>query len=425
MKGSQELVETRPGAEAGLLQESSQLMTIDTVEAPSEPAGRTGSRASRFGNWLGGYRRSLAIYAGTRVVLLLLAIVCDAIFGSVVHGESLTRELANWDGWWYVHLATLGYPTAVSHGQTTLGFFPLYSMVIWLTGHIFFCSYVIAGMIVSTAGGAVSVMLVQRLTTDWWGPEVARKAVLLFCIFPGTVVFSMVYSEGILIPLVAGSMLALSRRRWVLAGLLAGLASGIGPDALAVIPMCAAASFVHLRRFGWQDREARRSLLAPLMAPVGALGFAGFLWVWTGNPFASYIAQHDGWHETSSPLAIPHQLVLLIHEVGFRFHWWHANLNVIIGLAGTVFLVASLKLLWRDRRAIPLEVLVFTGCMTFFMVTSWHVPPNPRLLITGFPIVLVFARWAEGRAWTRLVWVTAASLLLLSALTYVGSVLRP
>ena len=48
---------------------------------------------------------------------------------------------------------------------------------------------------------------------------------------------------------------------------------------------------------GWPDRSARRSLLAPLLAPSGLGLFAGYLWYRTGTPFASYDAQRVGWHQ--------------------------------------------------------------------------------------------------------------------------------
>jgi hypothetical protein len=116
---------------------------------------------------------------------------------------------------------------------------------------------------------------------------------------------------------------------------------------------------------------------------------------------------------------------MLIHEIGFRLRWSRINLNIPIGLLGLVFLIVGLRWLWRDRRTVPLEAMVFTIFMSFLMVTSLHVPPTPRLLITAFPVVLIFAKRLQGRAWTRMIWITGALFFLLSAFTYVGSFIRP
>lgn len=390
---------------------------LDVVHGPLR---RRFDRIVAEGRW------PLICYGGTRIALMLLAIVAAQVFSFVHHGtNTLSHELANWDGRWYINVDVRGYPRFQAPGQSTLGFLPLFPIVNWIVSHLLDSSYLVAGVIVSGVGGLVSTVLVQRLATQWWGPQTARKAVLLFCLFPGSVVFSMNYSEGLLIPLVAGCMLALSHKRWALAGVLAAFGTAVGADALCLIPMCAAASFVEIRRHGWRDPAARDSLIAPVLAPVGAALFAAFLWAWAGSPMASYIAQRTGWHEQTSPFAIPHQVDLLAHEIGFHFAVWHVNLNVVVGLLGTVFLVFALRYLWRERTALPLEVLVFTGCMTFLMVTSWSVPPNPRMLITAFPLVIVFAKYLHGQAWRRCLWITGCAFVVMSVLTFTGSLLRP
>jgi Gpi18-like mannosyltransferase len=259
--------------------------------------------------------------------------------------------------------------------------------------------------------------------------------VLLFCFFPGSVVFSMVYPEGLLLALTAGSMLALSHKRWLLAGLLAGLATAIGPDALVVVPMCLTASVVELKRQGWTSRTALRSLVAPVLAPVGAVAFALFLWAWTGSPLANYTAQKYGWNEKTTPFAIPTQVLDLMHEMDLNFHWFFLRFyssgragydpNRVVAIIGTVFLIAALVWLWRERKTVPLEILVYSGLMAVVMVTSEHVPPNPRLLITAFPLVMVLAKRLHGQAWKWALALSVLTFVLLSGLTFVGNTLRP
>lgn len=420
----------------------------DERSLPPTGPGSSSNQVTRFRRRFEELRWALTIYASTRIALLLLAIVSAAIFSDktiavgpmhvhhpLVVRESLSQELANWDGWWYVHIATSGYPTHVSHLQTTLGFFPMYSLLMWLTAHALFSSYVVAGMVISTIGGLVATLQVQRLTTRWWGPEVGRKAVALFCLFPGSIVFSMVYPESLLLPLALGCMLALGQKRWVLAGLLAGLATATGPDALPLVPMCMVASYRELRSHGRWDRVALRSLIAPVLSPAGAVAFAAFLWAWTGSPFANLIAQRYGWHEKTTPFAIPDQLLALLHELGLRFNWWvirtgtgkapPIDINRIVVLLGTVFLVVGLAWLWRERKTVPPEILVYSAFVAILMLTSSHVPPSPRLLLTGFPVVVVYSKRLQGNVWKMAIVVAGGLLLILSALTYVGTALRP
>jgi hypothetical protein len=434
MDVGQERVEPRPAATAGVL--TAGRAVADAPGAPPAPVPAPAvlvselehegvAAPSRREQWREELRWPLLTYGGTRLALLVLAIVCDLIFGPVVPKTSIAHEIGNWDGYWYIRVATLGYPHAVSHAQTTLGFFPLYPMVMWLVSRVLFLPYFVSGLLVSLVGGFVATVLVQRLTTLWWGPETARKAVLLFCLFPGSIVFSMDYSEGLLIPLTAGCMLALHKRRWVLAGVLAGVATAIGPDALVLVAMCGAASLVQLWRYGWRDGDARRSLVAPILAPAGTLAFALFLKAWTGSFLASYTAQKFGWQEATTLKALPALLATTVAEVVDPGHLSNVNLNGVVGLLGAGFLFVGLRWLWAERLTIPIEVWVYVAAMTFLITTSAQVPPNPRMLITAFPVVLIFASRLTGRGWTRMVRLTAGSFVLLSTLTFVGAILRP
>ncbi len=371
-------------------------------------------------------RFALAIYLGTRGLLLIVAL----INGTVRH-HAFTHELSQWDGLWYRELADHGYPHHVLHIQSTLGFFPLYPMLVWAVSHAFvvpiahwqILSTTVAGVIVSGVGGAVATVLVERLAADWWGEQAARRAVLIFCLFPGSVVFSMVYAEGIMLPLAVGCLLALQRRRWVLAGVLAGLATAAEPQALVLVPVCAVSAALELRRHGL---AARRALLAPALSTVGAGAFAMYLWAWTGSPFASLIAQRDGWNERTDILALAHLAEQLGDQISLR-HFNHPtiDLNLAVGLGGAIVLIVMLLLVARNWREMSTEAIVYTLGIAWLGMTSEYVPPMPRLLITAFPAVMVLARYVRGRAFNALLCVNAVALVGLSALTFVGTTLRP
>lgn len=367
------------------------------------------------------HRFAIGTYVASRLLLLVVALA-----DSPLQHRPFSSELTNWDGFWYTTLASRGYPTEVLHVQTTLGFFPLYPMAIWLLSHVLFLSVAVAGLLVAGVGGLVATLLVERLAVRWWGPSSARRAVLLFCVFPGSIVFSLDYSEGLLIPLVAGCLLALEDRRWLRAGLLAGLATAVGPDALAIVPAVAVAAALELRSKGWRSAEARRSLAALALAPAGVVAFGLFLWAWTGTPFATLDAQRYGWGERTDPLALVHQARTLASEISLSHFDYHlVNLNIIAGLAGAVVLVVGLVLLLVRPRLVPLPALAFTLGIAFLAVTSEYTPPNPRILITAFPAVLVLAHRTSGRGFRVLAGASTVLLVVMSAITYVGIALRP
>jgi hypothetical protein len=379
-------------------------------------------RARGLAQRLEPYKFALAAYFGTRVLLFAVAIV-----DSVLRHWSLTREFANWDGFWYQLLANNGYPHYVSHYyQSTLGFFPLYSIVIWLGSFITFGSPAAAGVIVSGIGGAVATVLVQKLATGWWGEQSGRRAALLFVVFPGSVVFSMVYSEGLLLPLAAGCILALQRRRWLTAGILAGVATALGPDSLVLVIVCSVAAAIELVRRRFTGPEAMRSLLAPALSVAGAGGFAIFLWAWAGSPLASYYAQHYEWGEKTNLFAVYDLGHWLQQQIDFN-HFNHPtiNLNLVVGFVGVFILLGGVVLLAISWRRVSVPAFVWTLGIGFLAMTSEYTPPNPRLLITAFPAVIVYAHYLKRRGFIVLVALNVLFLVVLSWLTFVGITLRP
>lgn len=384
--------------------------------------------------WWSRVRFAVGVFLATRLLLLVVALINGAL-----RHRPLTMELANWDGLWYRSIANFGtplsgYPHYISHLQTNLGFFPLYPLSMrglsylleWTTPYGRIGAVTVAGVLISTVGGLVTTILVQRMATDWWDEQAARRSVLLFCLFPGSVIFSMVYAEGIAIPLAAGCIYALSKRRWVLAGVLAGINTAVEPEAFVLVLACAVSALLELRRQGWSIRRAARAFWAPFLSVWGGIGFGAFLWAWTGSPYASFIAQHDGWHEKTSALALWHDVTTLAGQISFSdLTEPKVNLNLVVGLVGAVLLIVMLVMLLRQWRAVPIGAIIWTLGIAFLTLTSWNIAPNPRLLITAFPALMVLAYYLKGRWFTGFLWVNGLLLAGLSALTFVGLTLRP
>lgn len=428
---------------------------------------------TRFADIAERLRYPLAVYVISRVLYLAIAVL--DIF---LRNWPLNKALRQWDGKWYVLLAHNGYPhTLPTHYNdwSTLGFEPLYSMLMWLGGVILPRGAEMSGVLISLVTGAVAVVEMSILAERWWGRAASRRGVLFFCFFPGTIVFSMVYGEGLTLMLVAGAMLCLEDRRWVLGGLLGGLATAIEPVAFAFIPAAAAVSLRELWRSGsgptglpasvreaprgvvrviratprvlltgLRDRGARRSLWAPILSPVGAVGFAIFLWFWVGSPLANYQAQKIAWGETSSVLAVYIQTRTFVME----FVRWHGfgnvNLNLPAGFLGAFFMVWALWQLWKLRRGLPVVALtdegagtalvgsgvslvawVWTIFVALLTLTSDKTPPNPRMLIVAFPLVLAVAAPRTGRNQRILLAISLILLVAMSIGTFADGSLRP
>jgi hypothetical protein len=207
---------------------------------------------------------------------------------------------------------------------------------------------------------------------------------------------------------------------------LAGFATAIQPDAIALVAACVVAAVLELRRDGWRDRRAARSLLAPLLSLSGIGAFAIFMWIWTGTPFATLEAQRYGWGQKVDPIALSFQWRFLTGEL-HHFNLAHPSLNVspISGLLGAVVLVVGVVLLFKRPARISAEAMAFTLSIGLLAVVSETLSPNPRILITAFPAVLVFAYYCKPRSYRWLMGATGVLLVVMSVLTYGGHSLTP
>lgn len=397
---------------------------VDLAEpaAPGQPGRRAATRwwlGRRRGTVSGPFAWPVFVYATSRLLLLAVAAVL-----ALAAGQPFTSEPFRFDARWYLLLAEHGYPTIPLHAKSTLGFFPLYPLVLRAVGWVLALPVPLAAIVTSVAGGLIAAVLVQRLATAWWGEQTARRVTLIFCLFPGAIVFSMAYSECLTIPLALGCLLALRSRRWIVAGLTAGLATAVEPVAVVLIIVCLAAALRELRAAGWRDRDAWRSLAAPLLAPLGIAALAVFLWAWTGTPFAVYLAQHYGWHQQNQPLALaglPVARRILSDHAHLLSHF--LTWNILDGVVGAIFLGFSVRELVRHRRELTAGGLLLPAGIAALTIWSILTPPNARMLLIAFPAVMIWGRRFSGRSFAVFAGVETVLLILTSALTFSGHML--
>ncbi|HEX2576092.1 MAG TPA: glycosyltransferase family 39 protein [Aquihabitans sp.] len=327
--------------------------------------------------------------------------------------------LGRWDGAWYTDLARHGYPGAgdLPSDQRHLAFFPLFPGLVRIVASLTPLTTVGAGIVVSVLAGALAVVLVWRVVADLAGDEAADRAAAVLSFFPGSVVLSMAYAEGLLVAGAAGTMLALQRRRWVLAGAIAAITTLSRPNALAVGAMCAVAAAAAIA-----ERRDWRSLAAPLLAPVGVLGFFGYLAVLTGWPLAWFRGQRDGWQDSPALLGAPFEHLEEIWERDI-FGLRSTQLNPLVGVLGLAFVAFAGYLLVRWRP--PVIVFTYTAVSIGMALASQMVGARPRMILAAFPLVVVLGVRYTGRAHTAIVAVSAVASCLTAGLLFGSLAMTP
>lgn len=376
--------------------------------------------------------RPLAAYAISRVLVAVVALevgrrdIARGVDPGAGPWRRLREELpqsfaalGRWDAAWYSHLVTLGYPNhhGVPGAQKALAFFPLLPILARWTSSVTPLTPAGAGIVVSLIAGALAILLIWQVVDGISGSAAADRACSVLAFFPGAVVFSMAYSEGLLVAGAAATMLALRRRRWVLAGVIAGVTTLSRPNGAAVVAMCAVAAFVAIR-----ERREWRALVAPLLAPAGIVGFFIYLAVHTGWRLAWFRSQRKGWHDSFSfdGAAVHH-----IHALwgGGLAGFGPSQLNPLMGLAGLAFVGFSAYLLVRWKP--PATIVAYTVVSMALALGSQRVGARPRMILAAFPLLLAVGVRFTGRTHAIIVGVSAVLSCVVALLFFNSLALTP
>ena len=196
--------------------------------------------------------------------------------------DFLVQSLSQWDARWFLQISLHGYEEV----PQAAAFFPVYPAFVhalaWLTG-----SELVAGVLISLAGGAVAAWVLAEIARSVLGARAAHDTVLYFALYPVAFVLTSLYSEGLFLALATGSFLAAMRGRPLLAGVLGGFATGTRLIGLALLPALAILL--------WRSRDLRSlARLAPLLLLPAAVGlYALYLDSVIGDPWAFTSAQAD------------------------------------------------------------------------------------------------------------------------------------
>jgi hypothetical protein len=341
---------------------------------------------------------AVGIFALTRIAQL---IILDWLDAAADEPLGIRQRLLVWDAGWFLRVAVDGYP----HGYTyeggvlqgnELAFFPVYPMLIRFVAALGIPASTAALVVswVASVGAAVAVYL---LGTSLYTRRVGWTLVAICFSAPVAIVFSMAYSEGIFLALVAGMLVAAHRKVWWAAGLLGLLAALTRPTGAAAAVALAVAALLAVR-------ENRKKAWQPITAAVVALAGVPLFLAWVGwrvgDPAAWFRIQAAGWGTAfdfgSSTLSF------LGTTLSTGDSWVPVSVALILLAALAAAGVALAQKPW-----LPLAVYgVIAMVLVYGQAGFYH--SKPRLLV---PVLLTLlpAAVAAGRARPRVAVVSIAA----------------
>ncbi|MGX6604131.1 hypothetical protein ACWKSP_18650 [Micromonosporaceae bacterium Da 78-11] len=266
-------------------------LTVDerTATAPAE----------RDNLWrtAGGWR-GVGVALGILLLTRLGQLIMLAWLGAAADSDvSLRSRLLVWDAGWFLRVAVDGYPHGYTYdmgGQlqgNELAFFPVYPMLIRAL-HALGLNAGTAAIGVSWLASIGVAVALHLLGTSLYTRRTGWALVAICCSAPVSVVFSMAYSEGVFLALVAGMLVAAHRRVWWAAGLLGLAAALTRPTGAAAALALAVAALLAVR-----DSPEKRwqPIGAALLALAGVPLFLAWVGWRVGDPSAWFRIQTAGW----------------------------------------------------------------------------------------------------------------------------------
>jgi Gpi18-like mannosyltransferase len=292
---------------------------------------------------------------------------------------SLAAILDSWDGHWYLDVVREGYPhhimPNVSYFVTDAraAFFPMYPRLVHYIDNVLPGGPVSVALGLNLLLGAVFVILAGYLCRGLFDNKTAEKAMILIALFPGSFVLSMAYSEALMLTIVALCFIALRDKHWVWAGILAAMATATRPNGVALVAACAVASIIAIKN----DRDWK-SLIAPILSPIGFIGFMLFLRQHTTEDWAWFRVQRQAWQEGTSfgATAVQRTFDFFLRPV--------SSPTSVLTAASVVAMVIALVLARKYK--MNLVYWAYTAVVLGLMLIPATVTARPRFLFTAFPL---------------------------------------
>jgi hypothetical protein len=235
------------------------------------------------------------------IVTRALAIFILTVVGAADGRRPDTHRLLGWDGGWYQIIADHGYGPKPTHwppglgGWTTLPFFPLFPALWRVLVSIGF-PHTVAVVLIGAAATFVAMWGTWRLAERHVTERVARHAVWLVGLLPGSLTFAMAYPDAIYLAGTVWAFLLVERQQYAIAGVAAAVATAARPNGIVVlVPLAIAlAGAAQLSR----SAKFKAALSVTVPSVVFFLSWCTFLWIWMGDPLA-FLTAKGAWHEVS------------------------------------------------------------------------------------------------------------------------------
>lgn len=323
----------------------------------------------------------------------------------------LGRLLGGWDGANYAVIAQQGYSQL-----WTSAFYPLLPAIEHVLAPLAGGNAALAGGVVANLAALGAFGLLRWLVADLDGAQTAWRTVFALAVFPTAFFLVLPYTESLFLLCSVGTFVALRFRRWLVAGVLAALATLChAQGVLLLLPMAVVLAGDLRRTWRLPSLPTAAAILAGFAAPLAAIaGFEAYLHARFGVWGATALAQAQGGGRSFAlPIIGFLRAGRALVQLGPNLSMYQAHIFV-----DSAFAVAFIGLAAATIGRLPLEYAVYAvGNLLLDLGTPAHnwyaLISDMRLMLVVFPLFIVLGRWSTRPAVERALLLVSLPLLTL------------
>ncbi|OGJ37782.1 MAG: hypothetical protein A2383_01700 [Candidatus Pacebacteria bacterium RIFOXYB1_FULL_39_46] len=318
---------------------------------------------------------------------------------------------ANFDGVHYLMIAQQGY---LGTGLIQ-AFFPIFPLLLRCLP-----SLLVGGLILNTILTTILIVVFFELIKLDHSVKVAHWSIIALLLFPTSFFLGALYTEAVFLSLVMGSFLLARQKKWLWAGILAGIASATRIIGIFLWPAL-------LVELWWQAREINLSEFLKQhlqkiglisLGSLGLLSYMFYLWQVFGDPlYFLHVQQEFGTGRQESLVLFPQvlwryaKILWTARPFDWKYFSYAQELFLSLGVLG------SLLVFFKKIRP---SYLVFSLLAFFLPTVTGTLSSMPRYVLICFPIFILLGKfYLKNKLWRVLLLTISITLLIINTILFI------
>ncbi len=348
-------------------------------------------------------------------------------------------SFANFDGVHYLTIAQKGY-----FGTGLIqAFFPLFPLLITVLSKLGIKT-IIAGLIISNLASFLFLVIWFSILKKMRSEKFAYFSLAIILSFPTSFFLVSFYNESLFLCLILAVFYLSKKQKWILAGLLAGLASATRVVGIFSILIILIEAWQHYGKKLWmQPAKYRNVYLAGILASTGLLTYMYYLNIKFNDPlYFLHLQEKFGAGRQASiifyPQVIWRYLKILATARPINLKYYSYVQDFVVGVAGFLILIWQL---WKtskiylsqkvkswtkiEQKIAPLSLIIFSLASFILPTLTGTFSSMPRYVLVCVSIWWFVAKILQtGAEQKKLGWQIAyffisISLLVVNAMLFV------